>query len=95
MTMSRNPHRGRVYHRRCACRDDTGKQIGARCPALAQRRHGRWAFAVDLPSISGRRTTVRRCGYPTQAEARAGLDQVLECERTGVHTTTARPWPAT
>jgi hypothetical protein len=41
MRMSRNPHRGRVY-RRCACRDDTGKQIGARCPGLSQRRHGRW-----------------------------------------------------
>lgn len=42
------------------------------------------AFAVDLPSISARRTTVRRCGYPTQAEARAGLDRVLECERTAL-----------
>lgn len=34
--MSRNPNRGRV-HRRCACRDNTGNQLGARCPDLANR----------------------------------------------------------
>lgn len=43
----RNSNRGRVY-RRCACRESTGRQLGARCPLLANRRHGRWAFAVDL-----------------------------------------------
>jgi hypothetical protein len=31
--MNRNPNRGRVY-RRCACRDTTGKQLGAHCPEL-------------------------------------------------------------
>jgi integrase len=82
--MIRNSNRGRIY-RRCACRDTTGKQLGARCPLLANRRHGRWAFAVDLPSLPGRRHTMRRCGYPTQADARAALRHLLECERAGIH----------
>ena len=82
--MSRNPNRGRVY-RRCGCRDATGRQLGASCPALAQRRHGRWAFAVDLPSLDQRRKTLRRGGFPTQATARSALHQVLACERAGIH----------
>ncbi|MGH3569409.1 MAG: hypothetical protein ACRDRH_25985 [Pseudonocardia sp.] len=82
--MSRNPNRGRVY-RRCGCRDATGRQLGARCPTLTQRRHGRWVFAVDLPSLDRRRKTLRRGGFPTQAAARSALDRVLACERAGVH----------
>jgi integrase len=82
--MSRNPNRGRIY-RRCACRDSTGRQLGARCPELANRRHGRWAFAVDLPTVDGRRRTMRRCGFATQGQARAALHRVLACEQAAIH----------
>lgn len=83
--MSRNPNRGRVY-RRCACRDTTGRQLGARCPDLTNnRRHGRWAFAVDLPTFDDQRKTMRRSGFPTKAQADTALHRVLECERAGVH----------
>jgi hypothetical protein len=82
--MSRNPNRGRVY-RRCACRDGNDQQLGARCPELANRRHGRWAFAVDLPTIDGQRKTMRRCGFPTKAQARTALNRVLVFERAGIH----------
>jgi integrase len=82
--MCRNPNRGRVY-RRCACRDTAGKQLGARCPELTNRRHGRWAFAVDLPTIDGQRKTLRRCGFPTQNQARTALRRVLACEQAGIH----------
>jgi hypothetical protein len=82
--MSRNPNRGRVY-RRCACRDTNGKQLGAHCPELANRRHGRWAFAVDLPTTDGHRQTMRRCGFPSQRQARAALHHVLACEKAGIH----------
>ncbi len=82
--MSRNPNRGPVY-RRCGCRDADGRQLGAGYPALAQRRHGRWAFAVDLPSLDRRRKTLRRSGFPSQATARSALHRVLACERAGVH----------
>jgi hypothetical protein len=82
--MSRNPNRGRVY-RRCACRDTAGRQLGAHCPELTNRRHGRWAFAIDLPNLDGGRRTMRRCGFPTKAQAHAALHRVMECERAGVH----------
>lgn len=82
--MARNPDRGRVY-RRCGCRDATGRQLGARCPDLAHRHHGRWAFAVDLPSLGQRRTTMRRSGFTTRTAARSALHRVLSCERAGVH----------
>lgn len=82
--MAMHPDRGRVY-RRCACRDVTGRQIGARCALLvADSRHGRWAFAVDLPSLTGRRSTMRRCGFASKAEAQSALHRVLACERAGV-----------
>jgi hypothetical protein len=84
ITMSTNPNRGRVY-RRCACRDRTGQQLGARCPTLARdRRHGTWTFAVDLPSLTGRRATMRRGGFPTRTDAQAALGRVLACERAGI-----------
>jgi hypothetical protein len=40
---------------------------------------------VDLPALDGRRKTMRRCGYTTQADARTALHQVLACELTGIH----------
>jgi integrase len=81
--MSSYTHRGRVY-RRCACRS-VGKQLGAHCPQLASdARHGTWTFAVDLPSLTGKRTTMRRGGYFTRKAATAALTRVLECERVGI-----------
>jgi hypothetical protein len=82
--MSRNPNRSRVY-RRCACRDSTGKQLGAHCPEITNRHDGRWAFAVDLPTIDGHRSTMSRCGFPTQRRAGAALHRVLACEQAGIH----------
>ena len=82
--MSRNPNRGRVY-RRCGCRNANGTQLGAQCPQLTHRRHGTWAFAVDLPTLDHHRKTLRRSGFPTQAHARAALDRVLSCERAAIH----------
>lgn len=81
--MCSNPNRGRVY-RRCGCRDADGKQFGARCPRLSDGKHGTWAFAVDMPSLNGRRRTLRRSGFATKAVARRELSRVLECERSGV-----------
>jgi hypothetical protein len=80
----RNANRGRLY-RRCGCRDASGTQLGAQCPQLTRRRHGTWAFAVDLPTLDHRRRTLRRSGFPTKARARAALDRVLACERAAIH----------
>ena len=71
-----NDRRGRVY-RRCACRDETGKQLGQSCPRLASDgKHGVWYFAVDLPAPLGKRTTMRRGGFPTRAAASRALADV-------------------
>jgi integrase len=83
ITMCSNPNRGRVY-RRCACRDDNGQQLGTHCPKLGHSKHGTWTFAVDMPSLDGRRKTMRRGGFATKAEAQLALNKVLDCERTGV-----------
>jgi integrase len=81
--MRPNPNRGRVY-RRCACRDDEGKQVGTLCPKLANPRHGSWAFAVDRPTANSKRKTMRRSGFSTKAEASEALSKVLDCERADV-----------
>jgi integrase len=76
--------KGRVY-RRCSCRDDDGRQLGARCPLLlSDRKHGTWTFAVDVPSVNNRRTTMRRGGYPTKTTAQRALSDVLARYRVGV-----------
>ncbi|MFJ6619573.1 hypothetical protein ACIQOW_18575 [Kitasatospora sp. NPDC091335] len=79
-----DPQRGRIY-RRCGCRDAAGRQYGARCPRLnAQSDHGRWAYAVDLPSASGKRETRRRSGFPDENAALTALQRFLAAERTGI-----------
>ncbi len=76
--------KGRVY-RRCACRGDDGNQLGTLCPALAaDRKHGTWTFAVDVPSVDGRRKTMRRSGYPTKTAAHQALTNVLARYGAGV-----------
>lgn len=76
--------KGRVY-RRCSCRDDDGRQLGAHCPVLlSDRKHGSWTFAVDVPSVDGRRKTMRRGGYPTKGAAQRALPDVLARYGAGV-----------
>jgi integrase len=76
--------KGRVY-RRCPCRGEDGRQLGACCPLLAtDRKHGTWTFAVDGPSMDGRRKTMRRGGYPTKSAAQRALTDVLTRYGTGV-----------
>jgi integrase len=68
--------KGRVY-RRCGCRRADGKLAGTSCPKLAaDDKHGTWGFAVDLPSVDGRRKTLRRGGFPTKREAVRELAKV-------------------
>lgn len=76
--------RGRVY-RRCSCRGDDGRQLGARCPLLDDdRKHGTWTFAVDVPTVDDRRKTMRRGGYPTKGAAQRALADVLTRHGAGV-----------
>jgi hypothetical protein len=67
---------GRVY-RRCGCRTADGKLVGPSCLHLAtDDKHGTWGFAVDLPSLDGRRKTMRRGGFTTKREATQQLANV-------------------
>ncbi|MGW7074696.1 tyrosine-type recombinase/integrase [Streptomyces sp. NPDC054866] len=75
--------RGRVY-RRCGFRDTNGRQLGQRCPAMVRDpQHGTWTFAVDAHTGDGRRRTVRRGGFPTQAEAALALRRWCEADTAG------------
>jgi len=68
---------GRVY-RRCACRNrDTGRQWGARCPALGDVSHGRWYFAAWITGLGGRRARVRRGGFASRADAERACWELL------------------
>jgi integrase len=81
--MRSTAHRGRIY-RRCGCRDQQGRQLGASCPQLTtEPDHGTWTFAVDLPSPTHRRGTIRRGGFPTEERATTALHRLLEGEHGG------------
>ncbi|WP_431045416.1 hypothetical protein ACQUSR_28220 [Streptomyces sp. P1-3] len=72
--MRSSADRGRVC-RRCGCRDHQRSQLGTRCPRLAtDRTHGTWTFAVDLPSPSAKRTTIRRGGLTDRFPGRIHLN---------------------
>ena len=77
--------KGRVY-RRCPCKDAAGKELGPRCPLLADdRKHGAWTFAVDVPTtVDGKRRTMRRGGHATKGAAQRALTDVLERFGAGV-----------
>ena len=74
--------RGRVY-RRCGYRDADRRQLGAGCPGLAEEGHGTWTFAVDIPSLDGRRRPVRRGGFEDAWTAEGALRRFLEGRRLG------------
>ncbi|RPK69051.1 site-specific tyrosine recombinase XerC [Streptomyces sp. ADI96-15] len=68
--------KGSTY-RRCYCRDDDGRSLGAKCPQLSSRRHGVWAVRQELPARDdGTRRSFSRSGYETAKEAQADLDKV-------------------
>jgi len=68
--------RGSTF-KRCACRDETGRQLGKSCPKLAQKRHGTWYLFMALPvGADGRRRQLKRGGFATKAEAEAELDRL-------------------
>ncbi|MER5671944.1 tyrosine-type recombinase/integrase [Pseudonocardia alni] len=69
---------GRTY-RRCACRNASGRQLNGACPRLENdSRHGTWTFALELPAVGGKRSTMRRSGFTTKKAARAALDEAVQ-----------------
>lgn len=76
--------------KRCGCRSDDGRQLGARCPRLRRRdggwssTHGTWGYSVTVPGPRGTRKRIQRGGYPTATEARAGRDAARQRAARGV-----------
>lgn len=65
--------------RRCRCRDENGRDLGAKCPKLTQRSHGTYQVRQEMaPTQDGQRQVFRRYGYEKREDAQADLDRVRE-----------------
>lgn len=81
--------RGGVY-KRCKCRSEDGKELGADCPKLRRKdgswnpRHGSWYYQLELdPGPGGKRRRTRRGGYVSEADALAGMEEARRKESYG------------
>ncbi|MCU1624233.1 MAG: phage integrase [Frankiales bacterium] len=61
--------KGTTY-KRCACKDDDGRQLGPSCPKLRGTKHGTWYYQARVP---GQPNPVRKGGFRTQVEAEMAL----------------------
>lgn len=69
--------RGGGVSKRCECRGDDGRRLGAACPKLTQRKHGSHRLTQELPvDGDGRRRRFQRIGYGSVGEAQADLDKI-------------------
>lgn len=69
-------------YRRCGCRDETGRQLGAACPQLKTNpKHGRWSYFLSAGTDprTGKRRQFRSSSWPdgrpfaSKAEAQSAL----------------------
>jgi integrase len=70
----------------CACRDPvTRKQLGARCPDLAKRNHGKWYARYEAPpGADGKRARPRIGPFDTEKEAKQELGKAIGTGSPGV-----------
>ncbi|MEU6267491.1 tyrosine-type recombinase/integrase [Saccharopolyspora shandongensis] len=83
--------KGQVW-RRCACRDENGKQLGQRCPKLkSDGKHGRWVAKYYAPEPKTGRSKERRVpgSFDTKKQAEAALKRAQERVAAGVLTDTS------
>jgi hypothetical protein len=75
--------RGSIF-KRCGCRDESGRQLGPRCPKLRRKdgswnpRHGTYGFVVSTTGRGGKRERIPRGGFATQDEAERERDSIRE-----------------
>ncbi|MEU6098017.1 tyrosine-type recombinase/integrase [Streptomyces sp. NPDC047079] len=63
--------------KRCECRGPDGKRLGAKCPDLSKRSHGKHRVSQELPEdAEGERRRFQRTGYAGVKEAQADLDRI-------------------
>jgi hypothetical protein len=69
--------RGGGITRRCECRGGDGKRLGAKCPDLTKRKHGRYEIHQELPDdAAGKRRRFRRTGYTDKTAAETDLGHI-------------------
>jgi integrase len=63
--------------KRCECRGPDGKRLGAACPQLSKRSHGKLRVSQELPEdAEGGRRRFQRTGYADTKEAQKDLDRI-------------------
>jgi len=63
--------------KRCECRGPDGKRLGAKCPQLSKRSHGKPRVSQELPEdAEGGRRRFQRTGYADNKEAQKDLDRI-------------------
>lgn len=63
--------------KRCECRGPDGKRLGAACPDLSKRSHGKHRVSQELPDAEdGTRRRFQRTGYTSVKDAQTDLDRI-------------------
>lgn len=63
--------------KRCECRGTDGKRLGAACPQLSKRSHGKHRVSQELPEdAEGHRRRFQRTGYIDAKDATRDLDRI-------------------
>jgi hypothetical protein len=71
--------RGGGVTKRCECRGEDGKRLGAKCPKLRGRRHGAFEIHQELPEdAESKRRRFRRTGYADKDAAEGDLERVRD-----------------
>ena len=80
---------GSLY-KRCKCRDENGRELGASCPDLKNgnawnSKHGTWYYAIELRRGPGgqRRPRLRAGGFPTKEAATEARDKARKMAERG------------
>jgi integrase len=74
--------------RRCSCRDEAGRQLGARCPKLeTDRKHGTWAYRLSAGTDprTGKRVQTYKGGFTTKRDAQTARNAVADQISSGAY----------
>jgi integrase len=66
-------------YRRCGCRGQDGRQVGAACPELrSDPRHGSWGYYLShgTDPRTGKRRQFRKAGYASKRQAQSALAEL-------------------
>lgn len=81
--------KGSTY-KRCKCRGEDGKELGAECPKLRRKdgswssRHGSWYYSLELDAgPGGKRRRLRRGGFESETDALDAMDRAKRKEAGG------------